>query len=204
MKRLLPKYLFHYTKYDTALKILNSKKLLLGSLSSSNDIAESMYIGEYRYVCFVGADYKEEGATKPTMWANYGGLNEGCCLCINTNSFMFTNSLNSENIFCIEYHHRKWFNDNRINAGDDILLKHKLIDWSIEKEVRAISKDINCFSIDKCVEVVFVGKQCNTFLDEEIWEIYKPHYVNLWGAILSIRDGDIDAEICRNNNLKLK
>lgn len=94
------KILYHYTKYQSLLKILESMTLKFGNLENTNDPKEyfepnfefttgSLWdddegkireeLNNYKIICF-STDSEIPGYAHPRMWSQYGGENEGCCI----------------------------------------------------------------------------------------------------------------------------
>lgn len=92
-------YLYHYTSFESAVKILVSKKLLFSDFRKSNDINESFgpiikyngfsesEIGEfekilnfYKQISFTMDKGNHKGFDIPAMWGHYAARGNGVCL----------------------------------------------------------------------------------------------------------------------------
>lgn len=107
------KLLYHYTNFESALKIITKKTLLLNPLAKMNDFNENNKVFYSRYTAsvFDNKMYKElnqyqvlstcidvkdsdgyiMGFNISSMWAHYAQNNKGCCLMINKISFLEEN-----------------------------------------------------------------------------------------------------------------
>ena len=87
--------LYHYTSFESAIKILVSNKLLFGKLSNLNDINESFRplfysssinhenalkeLSKYKQIS-LARDGKLKGFAIPSMWGHYAEKGYGVCL----------------------------------------------------------------------------------------------------------------------------
>lgn len=108
------KLLYHYTKFESALKILSSRILLMNPLANMNDINEvekyfyshytsfsydeRMYdeLKKYQILCFskdklVHNDNVIYGYNISSMWGHYANNYEGCCLMFDQESLIAKN-----------------------------------------------------------------------------------------------------------------
>lgn len=89
------KNLFHFTKLDSAVKILSTGKLRFGKLEDMNDIAEcslSIYsehlvdseiekeLKKYKLICFAKDDIAIRGYGIDSMWGHYAEKGNGVCI----------------------------------------------------------------------------------------------------------------------------
>ncbi len=84
-------HLFHYTKFDSALKIISSRKLLFGDFRNMNDIAESQKeilgdektnkeLNKYRAISLTYDDRHPRGFEIDSLWGHYADKGNGACL----------------------------------------------------------------------------------------------------------------------------
>lgn len=180
-----PQALFHYTKFESTIKILESEKLKFGNLSSSNDISENGYNGLYKYQCFTYGSNSDEVATKPRMWDQYGNKNTGCCIEIDFKKYVEINNIPMKNCFKIEYKNRHYFLENRFNEDDERLLKYKLDDWREEQEFRIISKTDAEYSIQSCINCIYIGYKATEHFSCDIFKKYKFRKMFKVGAVIA-------------------
>lgn len=87
------KFIYHYTTLNSALIILDSKRLKFSDMSNSNDINESWRpkytnpdgtpwndVNEYRTICFTKDSDGFCGFTRSSMWGHYADRGYGVCL----------------------------------------------------------------------------------------------------------------------------
>ncbi|MBO5193778.1 MAG: DUF2971 domain-containing protein [Bacteroidales bacterium] len=141
------KFIYHYTTFDSALKILVSQKLKYSDMSNSNDINESwrpQYTNpdgtpyndpdEYRTICFTKDTDGVCGFTRSSMWGHYADHGYGVCLVFDRKTII---SRIPSGIKCddIDY-------DNYESA--DVPFR-KTPEWAIEAEFRIAKKaDSKC------------------------------------------------------------
>lgn len=93
-------YLYHYTTFESAVKILASKKLLFSDFRRLNDINESFgptviydkvfsvsevtgfekILNNYKQISFTMDEGKRKGFNIPAMWGHYAARGNGVCL----------------------------------------------------------------------------------------------------------------------------
>lgn len=93
-------YLYHYTTFESAVKILASKKLLFSDFRRLNDINESFgptviydkvfsvsevtgfekILNNYKQISFTMDEGKRKGFNIPAMWGHYATRGNGVCL----------------------------------------------------------------------------------------------------------------------------
>lgn len=114
--------LYHFTKFDSFLKILESMSLKLSSYKNLNDLNEANvanlnwdknipvyaklgpYIQEKCGLLCFSQNYQteygvQEGTNHPAMWAHYGENSEGVCIVIDKAKFIKTNKEVFDNHF---------------------------------------------------------------------------------------------------------
>ena len=156
--------LYHYTKFESAIKIISSQQQKFGTLESMNDINES-YKGifyqsdeippktvksclrNYRQISLTMDKPGRQGFDIPAMWGHYADKGDGVCLVYDKNKLLA--SINGK-----PYKHGKitYTNkyDNTIIVDDnyiDYFLKRhmgklfftKTRDWSYEQEFRILT-----------------------------------------------------------------
>lgn len=112
--------LYHYTTFESGLKIIASKKLLFGKLKDMNDINESYRgifyeegiseddvkkeLSKYRQ-CSLTMDSPCSGYYIPAMWGHYAEKGNGICLVFDKKKILST--------LTADIHH------NNINYDDD-------------------------------------------------------------------------------------
>lgn len=179
--------LYHFTKYDSALKILLSQTLLFGKCSEMNDINESIKIfchtnlskndsaernkiielENYQQLSFtMDIDQTQRGFELSSMWGYYAEKGLGACLVFDKEILL--NSLNGK-----EYTHKKIEYTNDVSQWksidenlDDIFFK-KFPDWKHENEYRIIlktkSKDNEKICIRRSLKAIIVIRDDNGF-----------------------------------------
>ena len=95
-------YLYHYTLFESAVKIMASKKLLFSDFRKSNDINESFgptvkyngfsepeidgfekILNLYKQISFTMDKVNHKGFDIPAMWGHYAARGNGVCLVLN-------------------------------------------------------------------------------------------------------------------------
>lgn len=198
-----PKYLYHYTKWKNAKSILQEGKFRLGTFANTNDWTEKEYKGSKKYACFVGADSHEEGATISAMWSHYAEGYTGCCIVLDFAKFVEINNIERDNFFWVAYLGREELMEKRLNAGEEELLNYKSQDWSYEKELRILEEDRDCYFIEGCVEIVYIGQLADYHAADEIFNTYHSSLIEEWGAALTTKEnakGREDAQRIREKS----
>ena len=183
--KTLPKIVYHYTTIKNAISILSSGVFRFGLLCKSNDITESGYKGPYKYQSFTYAANSDIGATKPRMWAQYGGLNKGCCIEIDFEEYIAKNHIPLQNCFYVKYRSRAYFLKHMYNADDERLLRNKLDDWKEENEIRIISNNVDQYHIDGCIRYIHIGHDAEEKFPYEIIQNFKFKKMIKIGAVIS-------------------
>lgn len=155
---------FHYTKYENALEILNSKCLKFGKLCVMNDINESYRpifytlnvadgyqraldeLSKYRQVSLTRDKKSRRGFDIPAMWAHYAEKGNGVCLVLDKKRLLPASCMwTSGNVKYIS-----GYDGSILVTGDDVqdffeknervLFFSKTSDWAYEQEFRILSK----------------------------------------------------------------
>lgn len=155
------KLLFHYTSFNSAIKIIESGKLLYSKLSKLNDPLEShrsIYYYDSSKIEIIQNEiskYHQIGLTKDTvrrrgfdinaMWGHYADKGNGVCLVFDKNqlegqlkkNYVFHKEIqySYDNSITVEEDVSKYFKEHI----DDIFFK-KTESWSYEQEYRIIKK----------------------------------------------------------------
>lgn len=138
--------LFHYTKFESFLKILEDLTLLPSSFGKMNDMNEGnvsnmnmnenfkvmydaeKYINERCHILSFSQNYDEygfvqEGTNHPAMWAHYADNSNGVCIVIDKEAFMSKNKKVLDAHFYkfedVEYDIFNTPNDDKINYKAD-------------------------------------------------------------------------------------
>lgn len=177
-------YLFHFTNFESALKIIATHSLKFGDFNNMNDIAEvkrdllgdiseSMIEEEMRKYKSISMtlDTPERGFFINPLWGHYAQKGNGVCLMfdkdklINQYQRQFGNDIEPRPINYLEdSHHLTVINgktqsevENDIMNKIDVLFFTKSSDWSYEQEFRFLlkDKDLNLnFCKDSLVAVI--------------------------------------------------
>lgn len=163
-------YLYHYTIFESAVKILTSQKLLFSKVEKMNDINESMgpiciSVGKdeqdrleelcsaYRQLSFSIDKECHRGFDIPVMWGHYAARGHGVCLVFDKEkieaevakeSSRYSKEVvyTSTNPYLILYNKGTYGSvDLFISASKDELFFHKTKDWENEQEYRVIMID---------------------------------------------------------------
>lgn len=87
-------HLFHYTKFESALKIIASGSLIFGDFKNMNDIAEAYrevfgmakdsiinrVLAKYQLICFTSDNRTRRGFSIDSLWGHYAQKGNGVCL----------------------------------------------------------------------------------------------------------------------------
>lgn len=149
--------LFHYTKFEAALKIVSSKKIRFGCFDGMNDIAEvkrdvisnidessiQELLKEYQSISFTLDNQIKRGFEIDSLWGYYADRGNGVCLAFYKKT--------------IETHFKKQFENDRIYLGPIEYLKDytNLVhfeDCSIEELENSINKRIKDIFYTKSVD----------------------------------------------------
>jgi hypothetical protein len=156
------KKLYHYTTFESGLKILISQKLLFGKLKDMNDINESyrnIFYGQgiseddikkelfkYRQCSLTMDDSPRNGYYIPAMWGHYAERGNGICLVFDEKKLLSNlpsnvygekiayNDSNNHSIV-VDKDIEKFFEENK-----EPLFFTKTNDWEYEQEYRILTK----------------------------------------------------------------
>ena len=170
--------LYHYTSFESAIKILVSNKLLFGKLSNLNDINESFRplfysssinhenalkeLSKYKQIS-LAQDGKRKGFAIPSMWGHYAEKGCGVCLVFDKKKLLehldkaskskkvkYTDKYNGD-IMVQNENIPLFFEKNR----DKLFFKKKK-DWDNEQEYRIISKTEDAIDFEDSLMVVIM------------------------------------------------
>ena len=162
-------YFYHYTSFESAIKIIASRELLFSKINRLNDINEScgpkvLYPGlpdkeirdneellsKYIQVSLTMDCPNRRGFDIPAMWGHYASRGQGGCLVFDKDKFIA--SINDPALYhrYVIYHpsdineivydkDRDVHFDDFIRNAKDELFFHKTPDWSYEQEYRVIA-----------------------------------------------------------------
>ena len=176
------RYFYHYTKFCSALKILNSMTLLFHKLKDMNDINElyrPLYFEDFsdksrakrELECFQQISLTQDGRLRgfdiPAMWGHYAEDGNGVCLILDKEKVI--SSLTSETDYkgAIDYiddyssdiHIRKVKEDKAPFDNEEIMeyFFRKSYDWSYEQEFRILKRSENHELLKLDISNSFVG-----------------------------------------------
>lgn len=185
---------YHYTTFESAIKILESQKLLFSKFERLNDINESYrpifcnnkkdrngfnsIIAQYRQISLTIDLQYHRGFGIPAMWGHYADDGNGACIVIDKNKLCTHITDNNYSSGNVEYNNDY---DNSIVIGDepikDFLQKYehelffkKSYDWSYEQEFRIISKYANeSISLKGCLIAIIIYTAIDIQQNDSIW-----------------------------------
>lgn len=163
-------YLYHYTIFESAVKILASQKLLFTKVEKLNDINESMgpiclgvgndeqhrfeeLCSAYRQLSFSMDKGSQRGFDIPVMWGHYAARGHGVCLVfdkekIDAEVAKESSRYSKEVVYTPTDPYSILYNkgtygsvDIFISASKDEIFFHKTKDWEYEQEYRVIMID---------------------------------------------------------------
>lgn len=168
MKHHIENALYHFTTFESAVKIVSSNKLLFSRAYRKNDIAEvykeiignvdydvaQKALEEYQYLSFITDSESGKGFEQDALWGYYAEKGKGVCLAFDKSKLIELFSSLYPNM---EWHDYISYNQNCTNAhfidcneGDDThaliaknikeLFFEKSIDWKHESEYRLLVK----------------------------------------------------------------
>lgn len=151
--------LFHFTKFESALKIIATNRLMFGEFVNMNDISESRReifdkdlereIRLFKSLSFTVDNRNKRAFTIDSLWGYYAEKGNGVCLVFNKE--MLINSFRTLDGFCRngKIHYRKKFSNaifpestSYFSAQKEIERRYKDIfftksfDWKTENEYR--------------------------------------------------------------------
>ena len=179
------KKLYHYTSFDTFVKIWLSKKLRFGMISEVNDMQECLkklsstperlpllfalqdIMSSYRQISFT-MDYDTyiKGCMSPTMWAHYGDKRRGVCIEFDSDKLHLPNNSVAQ---CVKYlTHLPYsceiptdvysINELKkfIDKNINELFFTKSDEWSIENEFRIICNTAEYLDVQKAITAIYL------------------------------------------------
>lgn len=161
-------HLYHYTSFESAVKIIASGMIMFSKMDSINDINEQNgpdVIGPKDYshkICKILSNYKQISLTTdkkgkcgydiPAMWGHYAQKGKGVCLAFKKKGLIKAVKRRNATLYSKEvdyfytlnpqdflYEQRYGTLESFINDKKDILFFHKSKDWEYEQEYRVIS-----------------------------------------------------------------
>lgn len=188
--------LFHYTRFESALKIITTKKLLFGDFSKMNDIAESCRevfnelaegeLRKYKSLSFTFDKRDKRAFEIDSLWGYYAEKGNGACLVFDKRSII--KEFNRFNVF----HRRGKINylrnftnalflsaKTKSEAVKEIESKYKDIfftkslDWAKENEYRLLVKSEDFPSSYLSIEDALVAVIICLPLQNEVKETYE-------------------------------
>lgn len=161
-------HLYHYTSFESAIKIIASNQILFSKMDSLNDINEqngsevlcakeyshriSKALSNYRQISLTTDKKGKFGYDIPAMWGHYAQKGEGVCLIFQKEGLIKTVKRRNTTLYSKEvdyfdtlnpqdflYEQRYGTMESFINSKKDILFFHKSKDWRYEQEYRVIS-----------------------------------------------------------------
>ena len=190
--------LFHYTKFESALKIITTKRLLFGDFSKMNDISESCRevfnelaeeeLKKYQSLSFT-IDKKGKRAFEiDSLWGYYAEKGNGVCLAFDKKKIF--NEFNHFNTFHRRgrIHYLRSFTNAIFlsaktksevvkeieNKYEDIFFT-KSLDWTIENEYRLLTKSENSTLVHLSIEDALVAVIICLPLQKKIEDSYEYH-----------------------------
>lgn len=159
--------LYHYTSFDTALKILLTNSLHFGKLEQMNDVNESYRsvfysnksiidsidvenaLREYQQLSFTHDTDCYNGYNIPSMWGHYGDKGYGVCLVFDKHKIL---SYLDKVCWCDDITYSTKYNGTINIENDDIHLffenhKNEIFftktkDWEYEQEFRILKRNL--------------------------------------------------------------
>ncbi len=179
------KKLYHYTSFDTFVKIWLSKKLKFGMISEVNDMQECLkklsstperlpllfalqdIMSSYKQISFtMDYDTYVKGCMSPTMWAHYGDKRRGVCIEFDFDKLHFPNNSVAQ---CVNYlTHLPYsyeiptdvytINDLKqfIDKNINDLFFTKSDKWCIENEFRIICNTAEYLDVQKAITAIYL------------------------------------------------
>ncbi len=180
------RYLYHYTTFESAVKIIASRRLLFSSFNGLNDINESCgpdvfsldeesndciqrIISEYSQISFT-IDKKRKGFDIPAMWGHYASKGKGVCLYFEI--IQLQQDVANNGLYADEVTYRNDYDPNEhcfqkdihysikefFEKEKDTLFFRKSLDWEYEQEYRVIPINGNpeALSVEKSLKGVIL------------------------------------------------
>ena len=188
--------LFHYTRFDSALKIISTKKLLFGNFTNMNDISESFRevfneiaedeLQKYKSLSFT-FDKKDKRAFEiDSLWGYYAEKGNGVCLVFDKKRIII--EFNRLNVFhrrgkirYLRYFSNALFlnAETESEAINEIENKYKDIfftkslDWVKENEYRLLVRDEKSSSLYLNIEDALIAVIICLPLQNKVKESYE-------------------------------
>ena len=159
-------HLFHYTKYESALKIIASGSLKFGDFKNMNDIAEAYrevfglaedaiinkVLEEYQSICLTQDKPSRRGFSIDPLWGHYAQNGNGVCLVFDNKLLkrqlktQFGQNAKIAKINYVSYHVGTVFTDGYtedevrqyVKGNIKTIFFTKSNDWKYENEIRII------------------------------------------------------------------
>lgn len=170
-------HLYHYTSFESAVKIIVSKIMLFSNMDSVNDINEKNgpivfntsknaelrireILSGYKQISFTTDQVPKRGYDIPAMWGHYAEKGKGVCLVFDKRSLVNyvkgRKTLYSKEVEYFDslrpddfqYNEHYGAIEKYIRESKDTLFFHKSNDWRYEQEYRVITLTKNLKSIN--------------------------------------------------------
>lgn len=181
------KKLYHYTSFDTFVKIWLTKQLKFGAIANVNDIQEASVSAcsdpdkgslilayqdirlSYKQISFT-MDYDTyiKGCMSPMMWGHYGDKSNGVCIEFDFDKIKFSNTCLKKPVNYKSVLNRRFVINNKTKSSNDLgksLLKNantefftKQLDWKGENEYRVVSASDDFLDISNAISAVYLTK----------------------------------------------
>ncbi len=182
--------LYHFTKYENAYSILQSRTLNFSKLNRMNDINESCRqiftnngiepkeveneISKYKQISLTH-DGKFPGFAIPSMWGHYAEKGNGICIVFDKTKLLknvpdecYKNNISYNPDYCsdivvnknVEAYFNKHIHD---------LFFIKTVDWEHEQEYRIITKEEDSIDVDSCVLAIIMCMTDGVEYGDSIW-----------------------------------
>jgi len=186
-------YMYHFTTFQSFLKIWKDKTLRFSSLKGLNDVNEvsKYYFGEHKsrgkftYTQKLKKEvekYKQISLIKeseelypscmlPVMWGHYGDKGKGICIKLDVSKIKFPNKVFRGNVIYDKITRVSYDGVSDItkfiteNKKDLFFTKSK--DWSYENEYRIVSKEEDCLEISKAITEIIITSLFGTRSNSE-------------------------------------
>ena len=155
--------LFHFTKFESAIKIIMSNHLILSSSKCLNDISESKResddnieeeINKYKSVSFTIDNKNKRAFEIDSLWGYYADKGNGVCLVFDKK--LLVSAFSQLPGFCrkgkvryIKGFSNSIFADDTVSSVESLVERKykdifytKSLDWKIEREYRLLNKPI--------------------------------------------------------------
>lgn len=180
------KRLYHFTSFDTFVKIWLSRKLLFSPVAKVNDIREVVWSvaspnpqqlplyyayndirNEYKQISLsMDKDSVTKGWMSPLMWGVYGDKRNGVCIELDYSKLGFKDTMLKDVVTYEEHLNSTIKLDSEIETIEDVLyfmrknskriFFTKQSDWSNEREYRIVSRKDGYLDISKAITAVYL------------------------------------------------